>query len=82
MSLKAGAKTRVRVNVELKKELEAKVGMHQGLVLSPSEFTVVSELARYGVLSEFLYVDDFVLMSERDSIINSSNGTRLLRGKC
>ena len=42
--------------------------MHQGSVLSPFLFAavvdVVTELVRDGVLSEFLYVDDLVLISE------------------
>ena len=35
MSLYEGAKKRVRVDSELSEEFEAKVGMHQGSVLSP-----------------------------------------------
>ena len=35
MSLYKVAKTRVRVDSELSEEFEAKVGMHQGSVLSP-----------------------------------------------
>ena len=42
--------------------------LHQGFALSPFLFAlvvdVVSELAREDVLSEFLYADDLVLMSE------------------
>ena len=68
MCLYEGAKTRVRVNSELSEELEAKVGMHQGCVLSPFLFAVVvdfvSNLARERALSELLYGDDLVLMSE------------------
>ena len=58
MSLYEGAKTRVRVD----SEFEVKVGIHQGLVLSPFLFAavedVVTEFAREGSLSELLYADD------------------------
>ena len=62
MRLYEGAKTRVRV------EFEVKVGMHQGSVLSPFLFAlvvdVVTESASECVLSELLYADELVLMSE------------------
>ena len=68
MSLYQGAKTRVRVDSELSEEFEVKVGMHQVSVLSPFLFVVVvdvvTELAREGALSELLYADYLVLMSE------------------
>ena len=68
MSLYEGAKTRVRVDSELSEEFEVKIGMDQGSVLSPFLFAavvdVVTEFAREGVLSQLLYVDDLVLMSE------------------
>ena len=68
MSLYEGAKTRVRVDSVLSEESEVKVGMHQGSVLSPFLFAVVAdvvtELVREGALSELLYADDLVLMSE------------------
>ena len=38
MSLYEGAKTRVRVGLQLSKEFEVKVGVHQGSVLSPLVF--------------------------------------------
>ena len=41
MSLHEGAKTRVRVDSELSVEIEIKVWMLQGSVLSPFLFTVV-----------------------------------------
>ena len=44
------------------------MGMHQGSVLSPFLLAIVVddviELAREGVLSEVMYADDLVLMSE------------------
>ena len=68
MSLYEGAKTRVRVDSEMSEEIEVKVGMHQGSVLSPFLFAlvvdVVTEFAKEGALSELLYADDLVLMSE------------------
>ena len=44
MSLYEGAKTRVRVDSELSEKFEAKVGMHQGSVLSPSPSAVVIDV--------------------------------------
>ena len=67
MSLYDGTKTKVRVDSELSEEFEVKVGMHQESVLSLFliELVVdVAEFAREGVLSELLYADDLVLMSE------------------
>ena len=67
MSLYKGAKTRFRVDSELSEELEVKVGMHQGCVLSPFfglVVDVITEFSLEGVLNELLYADCFVLMSE------------------
>ena len=68
MSLYEGARTRVRVGSTTSDEFEVNVGVHQGSVLSPFLFTivvdVVTECARVGLLSEMLYADDLVLMSE------------------
>ena len=41
MILYEGAKTRVKVEQELSEELEVKVGVHQGSVLSPLVFAIV-----------------------------------------
>ena len=53
---------------ELSEEFEVKVGMHQGFVLLPFLFAlmvnVVTEFVRDGALTELLYADDLVLMSE------------------
>ena len=54
MSLCDGAKTRVRVGSACTEELEVKVGVHQGSVLSPLLFAIVvdviTENARRGVV--------------------------------
>ena len=71
--------TSVRVDSELSQELEVKERMHQGSVLSPFLLpfmvVVVTEIARQGALSELLYTDDLVQMSEkierlRDKFLN------------
>ena len=68
MSLYEGTKTRVRVNSELSEEFDVKVGMHQGSVLSSFldvlVVDIVTEFAREGSLSELLYADDLISMSE------------------
>ena len=68
MSLYEGVKTRVRVDTELSEEFDVKVGMHHGSVQSPFLFAVVvdvvTEFTREGALSEMLYANDLVLMSE------------------
>ena len=53
------------MDLELSDEFEVKVGIHKGSVLSPFLYAVVdfaTELAREGVLSEFLNADDLVLI--------------------
>ena len=68
MSLYDGAKTRVRMGSAYSEEIEVKVGVHQGSVLSPPLFAIVvdviTENARRGVVNELLYANDLVLMSE------------------
>ena len=68
MSLYEGAKTRVRAGLELSKEFEVKDGVHQGSMLSSLLFAIVVDLVtenmRNGLMSEMLYTDDLVLMSE------------------
>ena len=61
-----GAKTRVRVDSEKSEEFGVKVWMHQESVLPPFFAAVadVTEFAREGALSEYLYSDDLVLMNE------------------
>ena len=53
---------------ELSEGFVVKVGMHQGSLLSQFLFAMVvdiaTELAREGVLSELLYADHLVLISE------------------
>ena len=68
MSLYEGAKMTVRVHYDLSEELEVKVGMHYGSVLSPfllaAVVDVVTEFAKGGALGKLLSADDLVLMSE------------------
>ena len=67
MNLYKGTNTRVRVDSELSEEFEVKVWMHHRSVLSfvfAVVVDVVTEFAREGALSELLYADDLVLMSE------------------
>ena len=68
MSLYEGAKTRVRVGLELSEEFEVKVGVHQGSALSLLLFAiavdVITENVKNGLISEMVYVDDLVLTSE------------------
>ena len=68
MSLYEGAKSRVRVDSELSEELVVKVRMCLESVLSPFLFAmvvdVVTGFAREGTLSELLYADVYVQISE------------------
>ena len=68
MSLYEGEKMGVRVDSQLSEEFDVKVGMNQLSVLSTFSAVVVdvvTEFTREGALSELLYADDFILMSER-----------------
>ena len=67
MSLYEVVKTWVWVDSELSEEFEVKVGMHQWSVLSPFLLQLWWMFSLNGherVLSELLYADDLVLMSE------------------
>ena len=68
MSLHEGAKTRVRVGLELSVEFEVKVGVHQGSAPLPLLFAIVvdviTESVRNGLMSEMLYADNLVLTNE------------------
>jgi len=46
MSLYEGAKTRVRVGLELSEEFEVKVGVHQGSMFWPLLFAVVVDYGK------------------------------------
>ena len=68
MSLYEGEKMKVRVDSYLSEEFEVEVQMYQASVLSPFLFAVVedvfTEFATKVALSELLYTNDLVLMSE------------------
>ena len=95
MSLYEVAKTRITLDSELSEEFEVKVGMHEGSVLSPFLFAVVvdvvTEFTRESALSELLYADDLVLMSEtteglRDKFLKwkevfENKGLKVILGK-
>ena len=55
ISLYEGAKTRVRVGLELSEDLEVKVGVHQGSALPLAIVVdVITETVRNGLMSEML----------------------------
>ena len=65
----------VRVDSEMPEEIEVNVVMHKGYVLSHFRFAVVvdivTEFGREVALSELLYADDLVIMSETtEGVIN------------
>ena len=68
MSLYEGVKTSIRVDSRWSEKFEVIVGMYQISALSLSVITVevdsVAELVSWDVLTEMLYDDHFVLLSE------------------
>ena len=60
--------TKVRVGFAYSEEFKVNVGVHQGFVLLPRLFAIVSDVikqnARRGVVNELLYACDLVLMSK------------------
>ena len=64
MSLYEGAKTMVRVGLELCEEFEVKVGVHKGSMLSRLLFAfvvdLITESVRNGLMSEILYAEHLV----------------------
>ena len=68
MSWYVGSRTKVRVRSGLSEEFWVRISVHQGSVISPLIFAImvdaVTEQARKGLLTEILYADDLVLMSE------------------
>ena len=64
MSLYEGAKTKVRVGLELSEEFEVKVSVYQGTVFFAIVVDMVTESVRNGLMSEMFYADDLVLTSE------------------
>ena len=64
----SNARSRIRVGEGYSEELEVKVGVHQGSVLSPLLFIIVLEALscefRCGVPWEDLYADDLVIIAE------------------
>ena len=87
MSLYHWAKTKVKVGSKLSEEFLVKVGVHLGSLLWPLLFAiavdVISENAREELMTEMLYADDLVLMSESIENLKGSfyNRKRRLKAK-
>jgi len=70
MAMYVGAQTVVRTKESDSKAFNVKVGLHQGSVLSPRLFVIVTDMIsrelRAGLPLEVQYADDLVLMAERE----------------
>jgi len=70
MSVYTGAKTVVSTVYDTSNGFEVKVGMHQGLALSPLVFVIVMEALsrefRVALPWELLYADDLVVIAETE----------------
>ena len=86
MSLRSGTKTKVRVGLELSKEILVQVDVHQGSLLSQLLFViavnVITKNAREDSTNEILCADDLALMSiSMENLREVFNGKRRLRVK-
>ena len=67
-SLYEGSRTKVRVGSGTSEEFDVRIGVHQGSVLSPLIFAIVTKHAREGLLNEILYANDLALMRSTDDL--------------
>ena len=81
----ANARSRVHVGEGYSEEFEVKVGVHQGLVLSPLLFIIgleaLSREFRSGVPWDDLFVDDLVIIAESLEECVRSNGKERTENK-